>query len=623
MNMLGWLHDQWLALDPGQGPARWPRARTAAAWAALAVVALAPRLAVATVPTTATLDGALSSAAGGPPSDGKYTVKVGLYKDGTTTTPLWTENGSIDVKNGRFSYVLGSTTPISPAVLGTAAYFGITVGGDPEATRRPLHTALFAQRAAVAESVSCSGCLTTSNLDAALQSQAATIATRAKVADSGLYTDLVGAPDTTQLLKKTDVKAVATTGSFKDLVDAPVAPQLGKSCGSGLVLAGYKADGSLDCVAGGAAGLPKDGIAQVSNKLFLNTFIDSTPGKSDILIPDGLGAGVTDTLTFPSIGTCQKIWINIALTNSDISGVKIELYGPSMLNPYVLYQGGKTGTAITANYNQDTNLVSGDMNADWVGKDIAGTWSLTVKDLKAGGGSGGFDGKVNWSVNIQTLSSQMVNIKGDLIVDGKVTVLGMPRAFWSGSFQTHSAAGGWYAGNDTNPYGGVNPSNWTDGSAVAANIANDLNAIRSMFGTRRAISGNANVCSETWVNTSTTTSRMCGAVFRINNPTNADITWPISFYYSAWGSYGEQASVTINGANTWQSNNDSWPNAAASVNVVVPKGRISTVVVISASSPQYAAQQRNNFLAFYNNSLDLPTGLSYVDDLESATGAWK
>ncbi len=628
MNIFERLQNQWRTPGLTGSTGRLPSLVQALALVlGLSAAALTPCSSLASVPTTATIDGVLNAAAGGPASDGKYAIKVGLYKDGSTPAALWTESANIDVKGGRFSYVLGSTTPVSAASLASASYFGIAVGTDPEATRRPLHTALFAQRAAVTESLGCSGCLTTANLDAALQGQVSTIASRAKVSDSGLYSDLTGAPDVSGLLKKADLKTVATTGSFKDLSDAPVAPVLGKTCGTGLVLAGFKADGSLDCVAGGSSGLAKDGISKVSNGLFLNTFIDKTSGKTDIMIPDGLGAGVTDTLTFPSIGTCQKIWIELNLTNSDISGIKIELYGPSMLNPYVLYQGGKTGTSITASYNVDTPLVTGDMSGDWVGKDIAGTWSITVKDLKAGGGSGGFDGKVNWAVAIQTLSSQKVNIKGDLIVDGNLTVLGnngmVPQVFWSGAWQTMSNGADWYCGNNAQCYAGINPNGWTDGNAVASSIGNDLNLIKNLFGFRRAISANANVCSETWDNYSSSTGRVCGAVFRVNNPTNADITWPISFYYTAYSGWGEQASVSINGANNWQSNNDSWPNAAATVNVAVPKGRISTVIVISPSSPQFGNSQRNNFLAFYSNSLKLPAGLSYVDDLESATGAWK
>ncbi|MBI5610384.1 MAG: hypothetical protein HY902_16015, partial [Deltaproteobacteria bacterium] len=68
--------------------------------------------------------------------------------------------------------------------------------------------------------------------------------------------------------------------------------------------------------------------------------------------------------------------------------------------------------------NDTTAIVSGDLSGDWVGKNIKGAWSITVKDLKAGGGSGGFDGTFNWSINIQTLSSKKVQVKGNLIVDG-------------------------------------------------------------------------------------------------------------------------------------------------------------------------------------------------------------
>ncbi|MBI5607253.1 MAG: hypothetical protein HY902_00040 [Deltaproteobacteria bacterium] len=110
----------------------------------------------------------------------------------------------------------------------------------------------------------------------------------------------------------------------------------------------------------------------------------------------------------------------MSIANSDLTGVKVELYAPGVSSPYILYDGGKTGTALTAAFNDTTAIVSGDLNKDWLGKNIKGMWSITVKDIKAGGGSGGFDGKFNWAVNIQTLSSKKVQVKGNLFIDGKI-----------------------------------------------------------------------------------------------------------------------------------------------------------------------------------------------------------
>ena len=61
--------------------------------------------------------------------------------------------------------------------------------------------------------------------------------------------------------------------------------------------------------------------------------------------------------------------------------------------------------------------------------------------------------------------------------------------------------------------------------------------------------------------------------------------------------------------------------------ITIPKGRTSTVVVNAAGSAAYnwgyGNQVRKVMLAFYNNSLKLPTGLQFVDDFDTATGGWE
>ncbi len=415
--------------------------------------------AVAAIPTTIAVEGILQSSGGAAAADGLYNVTFGIYSDPVNGNPLWSEGPvQVAVKSGEFAYILGSTKALSAAVLsGTGLYMSMQIGTDPELPRKPLGSEAFAFRAAVAEGLECSGCVKGSMLDAAaltayakttdlaaypkttdLAAYAKTTdlgayaktASLAKVAGSGAYADLAGAPDLTGYAKTADlsgyVKAaslakVAGTGAYADLSGLPVQPVLGKTCGTGLVMNGINADGSYACI---ASAIAADMIDEISNGLIWNQFVDSTAGAASTKIPDGLGAGVTDTLTFPDIGVTQKIWVNVALTSSDLSGVRIELYGPGISTPYVLYNGGKTGTSYTTNFNTDTALVSGDLNGDWVGKNIKGSWSMTVKDLKAGGGSGSpaMDGAFTWNLNIQTLSSKKIEIKGNLIVDGSISL---------------------------------------------------------------------------------------------------------------------------------------------------------------------------------------------------------
>ncbi len=427
----------------------------------------------AAVPTSATVEGLLLSAGGGPAADGTYTANFAIYAAESGGTAVWAETGvSVVAKGGQFTYLLGSKTPLSAAAINLqTAYMGVQIGTDPELPRKPLGASLFALRAAVAESLECSGCVKATALDAAVlqpfaktadlsayakttdlsayakstdlsaYAKSADLSAYAKSTDLGAYaksTDLsayvkaaslatvAGTGSYTDLTNTPVLAKVATTGDYADLKNAPAIPAVGKLCGTGLFFKGFNADGSINCVALKETDMPPDGINEISNGLIANQFVDSTAGTANVKIPDGLGAGTTDSLTFPDIGVAQKIWVNMTITNSDLSGVRVELYGPGISTPYVLYDKGKTGTTLTTNFNTDTPLVSGDLTGDWVGKNIKGAWSITVKDLKAGGGSGtpATDGTFNWAINIQTLSSKKVQIKGNVIIDGNTTLGG-------------------------------------------------------------------------------------------------------------------------------------------------------------------------------------------------------
>ena len=396
-------------------------ARAIALLCALAASAMAGP-AVAAVPAVGLVEGTLATAGGTPAADGNYAIKLGLYKDAVGGAALWSEQANVALAGGQFQHPIGSVAPLSQAVLQQAAYLGIAVGSDPELPRKPLHSVLYAARAGTAEAIACSGCISTAHLDAALQGELKSVIKTGDLADvakSGNYADLQGLPNLNAYAKTTDLKKVALTGSYLDLANLPVLAKVDSACGSNLVVKGIKADGSLDCTAGGAGTLPPDGIKDISNQLIFNTFVDSKAGVSDVQIPDFIGPGVTDTMDFPDIGLAQKIWVQIDMQNSDVSAIKIELYGPAMSSPYLIYSGGKAGNSFTAKFNDDTPIAVGDMNKDWLGKNIKGLWSLTVKDGKDNV-TGNIDGKFNWSVNVQTLSNKKIQIKGDLIVDGKV-----------------------------------------------------------------------------------------------------------------------------------------------------------------------------------------------------------
>ncbi len=196
-------------------------------------------------------------------------------------------------------------------------------------------------------------------------------------------------------------------------------------------------------------------------------------------------------------------------------------------------------------------------------------------------------------------------------------------AIWS----TYNEASGWFFNNsDTNLSGGVNPSNWSDNNAMAGSISSDKKVQAAMFNKKAAISPNSVVWSETWLAYSSTNSKFAGALLRVRNTTGAPINWTLEYYATAYGVWGERASIALNGVTVWNTTGDSTVASTYSVVLAIPANRISTVICVAAASPGAAASSffvRSTLLAFRNGCLTLPAGLEFVDDLDTATGGYE
>ncbi len=408
--------------------------------------------AVAAVPLSTWVEGALFASGGGPVADGNYNITFSLYKDATTGTPSWLEGPvALAVKGGLFSHVLGSTKAIdvaTTAALGATPFLAMKIDSDAELPRKPVSSVLFSVRAAVAESVDCSGCIAASALDPNVLKAYPKATDLSPVAKSGKYSDLVGGPDLSPYALLSKLAAVASSGKYADLVGAPVlanvalsgkyadlagAPVLAKiatsgsyadlgnvpvhakvgdKCGTGLVLQGIKADGSYDCVpAFDPANLPADVLDEVSNNMLTTQFNDLHPSiTTPINIPDHVDSGVKDTIVVPDLGISQGISITVDLTNSDISTITLLLVAPDG-SKFTLYdKSGKKGDPLKATFTTTTTLPAGDLKT-LTGKNPKGTWTLTVVD--SGFLNNLLDGKLNsWSVGVKNLSSSKVAANG-------------------------------------------------------------------------------------------------------------------------------------------------------------------------------------------------------------------
>jgi hypothetical protein len=180
----------------------------------------------------------------------------------------------------------------------------------------------------------------------------------------------------------------------------------------------------------------------------------------------------------------------------------------------------------------------------------------------------------------------------------------------------------------------VNPSSWGNSGYYAWNMSNQAGQMRTLFNRKLWPGPNAMVYSEAYTTPyawgTSNYSRWVAVLMRIRNTTGSSISLSgsgLCFYFSAYGGWGNYASVSLNGASNWSyTSNTSQGTACVGLNI--PARRTSTVVVMSSS---YYYTNNNNYgtfnlnLGFYNNSLTLPVGLQLVDDLDQmadGTNVW-
>jgi subtilisin-like proprotein convertase family protein len=411
----------------------------------------------AAVPTTVGIQGRLMSAAGGPVADGKYTVTFSLYGSVNAAQASWSETAvGVEVSSGAWKYALGTAQPLDPGVVEASkgGWLGLQVGNEAELSRTAVQSAPFALRAQVAEGLQCSGCVTAAMIDPgalAGYAKSADLGAYAKTADLGVYAktaELSAYAKTAELseyVKASALAKVAATGQYGDLLGLPVLAKVGTACGSGLLVQGIKADGSLDCgpvvIKGGkcdvgqvvtevkadggvvcgavTASLPADGLAAVSNGLLTNVFDEvyastSTPKA----IPDNNPGGVVDEIAVPETGVVKSISIEVELTTSSTGQITVVLYDPQN-TAYTLHKQSGTAKGLKTSFPVPTPVANGDLSS-WIGKNPQGTWRLVVADWQASGAA--TDGAVvRWAMKFKVLSTTKVSITGK-----SVTVGGLP-----------------------------------------------------------------------------------------------------------------------------------------------------------------------------------------------------
>ena len=690
-NMMG-SPTTWSATMKRFGSVRLMAAMTLAGLVMLASTAQA-------LPTQLTVQGQLRTA-GGPAVDETYELTFSMWDQEEGGTMLWAETLTLGVEGSIFDAVLGMDVlnPLMPSVFVDTpqVWLGITVedgpgvqvGGEDPLARTPMTTvgtafvAQHALTAASASDVSCASaaCVGVDELDFDVATQDELDAASVTSVDGLGGGEITGNVTVNGNLSATSINqgGVPVCDESGNCTGLAVTALAG-SCEEGFSLAGINEDGSYNCVEVSAV-VEADNINEISNDLIWNQFVDvfdsaATPTP----IPDNFPTGITSVINVPDVGIAQKLVVSVSITNSDLSTVEVRLFDPNN-ELFSLVDGNLTdpiaGTDTTSQYAASfpdpTPSLSGDLTS-WYDQNAQGNWSLQVIDT--GFKDNDVDGAlVTWSIQIQTLSNQKIQVKGDLIVDGGLQVgegqdinidgdvnidgdLTVSGAIAVGNGQDEITLDGdvhvtgdlnldgrplhngsvyrwqkfntydqytWAFQNGTAFTGGVNPSTWTDSNAQANQISANKDIQRTLF-TRKGYGGkNALVILDSRTYHSSTNGFVGLVLFRIKNETPDDINWTVNYHYTSYSGWGERASASLNGADTWNSGGSNChfnTNCQVNLTFAIPADRTSTVIFVSTGGSRNT--NRSHVLAFGSDSLELPPGLSYLDDLDTATGGYE
>jgi hypothetical protein len=419
--------------------------------------------------------------------------------------------------------------------------------------------------------------------------------------------------------------------------------------------------------------LPTDAIGHVSNNSINNEFFDVswewTSGPKDILDFPGLGAqaSITTSETEGSYITSVVIYTTFTLTaNSKLTMVLVPPSG-SGVGPITLISSANT----INNGSHANSWTVGNMPAlgDLIGKEVAGDWVLTITDtsdeLLGAAKVGELTGL---EVDNDVVRADEIGINGKLSVKGSIEAGGPVTMGWTDAactalnegavrynattkqFEGCNGSGwlamgrgkgsmyrwvtwnnyhphtGWYAGNNSNVFGGVAPSNWCDGNYRGTHLSSNFDVLRAFFvNSGPPIEGklkNALVSAKTTTYGDSTDGMFTAVLFRIKNSTQSNINWTVHWYATSFPSWSERSSISVNGADTWNNGGDTNAQSPTSHGLTIPANRTSTVVFIASSYNSSWNNSRNHFLAFYNDSLVLPAGLEYVDDFDTKPNGW-
>jgi len=395
--------------------------------------------------------------------------------------------------------------------------------------------------------------------------------------------------------------------------------------------------------AGPAGGLP--GWGHINPQILTSMLSRESASVDTPLVDPQTGEPLVSTITVPHQGELTQVRVSVDVTHGDLSELTVTLRSPA--GTEVTLHAEAPGGDLQLTFPDDREPVVGSMD-DFLGEEGAGDWQLILSDATIGTVA-----TVNvWSVEVTHKSLDQLDIlglidlhsgklgridaandPGDAVSRGEVDeAIAALRAELStrpvtgtvyrwNVFDTYLENSGWYASNRADLFGGVNPSNWTDGRALASGISADKEVQRTLFIRKGYAGADGNLVSDSYEEDSSTNGRVAVVLFRVRNDAEGAIVWRPNFYYTCYDSWSERSSVAVNGQLVWDSGGANCAITSRAINLSIPPGRTSTVIFVSTTMQPWSGR-RALLLSFFGGSLALPEGLSYVDDLDRAQGGW-
>ncbi len=415
---------------------------------AVTLLALLAMDASATPPGQLQVAGTLGAAGGGAVSDGAYKLVFSIYGSETAKDAAWSETAAqVAVIGGRFHYTLGINKPVSATLLAglKAPHMGVRVGADPELSRVPLTSVAYALHAGHADGLACSGCIKAAQLAPGSVSADkvgftyAGAKTKGGPATKALDLACTGCVSVAEMSFDGDIDLGGNALKAKSVVAGTMSAQAvsatafigdgskltgiktaaGSCKGLGEVVKGVAADGSLQCVKI-QAGLPPDGLDEVSNGQLSNEFDHKWALAKAVPIPDNNPIGIGADLVVADVGLAKSLKVVAKISNSDISKLTVMLFDPNNAK-YVLHDKTGKGKTISTSWPTPTKPVSGDLGS-WLGKNPKGKWRLRVIDSAFTNNQS--DGAIDaWTIEVTTISGKQVAAKGKLLVESGVDFL--------------------------------------------------------------------------------------------------------------------------------------------------------------------------------------------------------